>query len=126
MELTLTEIVQVEAPAAALTPVPPTVIVPVPPVAVMVGVPPQPFTSPAGVAIARPAGNASVNVSPVLAGAPPGFAIVKVSTEFWPTPTVVGLNAFVSVGSASTVRVALTPVVVTLAAPVMLAAFVLL
>ena len=126
MEVTLTEIVQVEAPAAALTPVPPTVRTPVPAVAVMVGVPPQPFTSPFGVPITRPAGSASVKVRPVRAGAPAGFVMVNVRTDAWLTPTVVGLNAFVSVGSACTVRVALTPVVVTLAAPVMLAAFVLL
>ena len=73
-----------------------------------------------------PAGKVSVKVRPVLAGAPAGFVIVKVSTEFCPTPTVDGLNAFVSVGSACTVSVALTPVVVTFAAPLMLPAFVLL
>ena len=95
---------------AAFTPVPPTVSTPVPAVAVIVGVPPQPFTSPLGVPMTAPAGNVSVKVRPVLAGAPAGFVIVKVSTEFCPTPTVVGLNAFVSVGSACTVSVALTPV----------------
>ena len=89
---------------AALTPVPPTVIVPVPAVAVIVGAPPQLFTSPLGVPMTAPAGSVSVKVSPVLAGAPAGFVIVKVSTEFCPTPTVVGLNALVSVGSACTVR----------------------
>ena len=46
--VTFTVIVQVEAPTAAFTPVPPTVIVPVPAVAVIVGVPPQPFTSAVG------------------------------------------------------------------------------
>ena len=111
---------------AAFTPVPPTVRTPVPAVAVMVGVPPQPFTRPFGVPIVRPGGNASVKVRPVRAGAPAGFAIVKVRTEFCPTPTVVGLKAFVSVGRACTVRVAFTPAVVTLAVPPILAASVLL
>ena len=124
-EVTLTWIVQLEAPMAALTPVPAMVIVPDPAVAVIVGVPPQPFTSPLGVPMTAPAGSASVKVSPVLAGAPAGFVIVKVSTEFCPTPTVVGLNAFVSVGSACTVRVAFTPVVVTLCVAEMFPAFVL-
>ena len=114
-----------EAPTAALTPVPPTVRTPVPAVAVMVGVPPQPFTSPFGVPITRPGGKPSVKVRPVRAGAPAGFVIVKVRTEFCPTPTVDGLNAFVSVGSDCTVSVALTPEVVILAVPVMLAASVL-
>ena len=123
--VTLTEIVQAEAPMAALTPVPAMVIVPDPAVAVIVGVPPQPFTSPLGVPMTAPAGSASVKVSPVRAGAPAGFVIVKVSTEFCPTPTVVGLNAFVSVGSACTVRVAFTPVVVTLCVAEMFPAFVL-
>ena len=67
----------------------------------------------------------SVKVSPVLAGAPAGFVIVKVKTEFCPTPTVVGLNAFVSVGSACTVSVAFTPVVSTRCVAEMLPAFVL-
>ena len=119
-------IVHVEAPAAALTPVPPTVRTPVPAVAVMVGVPPQPFTSPFGVPITRPGGKPSVKVRPLRAGAPAGLVMVKVSTEFCPTPTVVGLNALVSVGSACTVSVALTPVVSTRCAAEMLAAFVLL
>ncbi|MBL0140681.1 MAG: hypothetical protein IPP91_01105 [Betaproteobacteria bacterium] len=124
--VTFTVIVQTEAPMAALTPVPPTVIVPVPAVAVIVGVPPQPFTRPLGVPITAPAGSASVKVRPVRTGAPAGLLIVKVRTEFCPTPTVVGLNAFVSVGSACTVRVELTPEVSTRCVAEMLPALVLL
>ena len=124
-EVTFTEIVQVEGPTAALTPLA-TVMVPLPLVAVIVGVPPQVLESPFGVPMTAPAGSASVKVSPVRAGAPAGFAIVKVRTEFCPTPTVVGLNALVSVGSACTVSVALTPVVSTRCVAEMLAAFVLL
>ncbi len=66
-----------------------------------------------------------MNVSPVRAGAPGGFVIVKVRTAFCPTPTVVGANALASPGSADTVREAFTAVVVTLCAALMLPALVL-
>ncbi len=101
---TLTVIVQTEGPTAAFTPVPPTVKVPVPAVAVMVGVPPQLFTTPGTAAIARLGASASENVRPVRAGEPAGFVMVKVSVEDWPTPTVVGEKAFVSDGTGCTVR----------------------
>ena len=123
--VTLTAIVHVEAPRAAFTPVPPTVKVPVPGTAVIVGVPLQVPATPLGVAIARPGGKPSVKVRPLRAGAPAGLVMVKVRIEFWPTPTVAGLKALVSVGSDCTVSVALTAEVVTLAVPVMLAASVL-
>ena len=126
MLVTFTEIAQDEAPAAASAPPPATVRTPVPAVAVMVGVPPQPFTRPFGVPIARPAGSVSVKVRPVRAGAPAGLVMVKVSTEFCPTPTVVGLKALVSVGSDCTVSVALTPAVSMRCVPEMFTAFVLL
>ena len=64
-----------------------------------------------------PAGKVSVKVSPVLAGAPAGLVIVKVSTEFCPTPTVVGLNAFVSVGQRLHRERRVHAVVVTVAWP---------
>ena len=51
---------------------------------------------------------------------------MKVRVDAWFTPTVDGLKAFVSDGSAWTVSVALTPVVVTLAVALILAALVLL
>src|SRR5512139_2622618 len=126
VELTFTEIVQLEAPAPASTPVPPTVNTPVPLVAVTVGVPLQVPATPLGVAITRPAGSVSVKVRPDLAGAPAGLVIVKVSTAVWFTPTVDGLKALVSVGSACTVSVELTPVVSTRCVAERLPAFVLL
>ena len=97
---------------AAFTPVPPTVKTPVPAVAVIVGVPPQPFPGAVGRADDQARRQRVGEGEPARAGAPAGFVIVKVRTEFCPTPTVVGLNAFVSVGSACTVSVAFTPVVV--------------
>src|SRR5438034_5941830 len=104
--------VQVEAPTAAFTPVPPMVKVPVPAVAVMVGAPPQLFTTFGVPAMTRLAGKVSVKVRLVRAGAPAGLVMVKVSVEVCPTPTVVGAKALVSAGIACTVR----PEVVTLLA----------
>src|SRR5471032_1734244 len=92
------------APAAALTPAPPMVKVPVPGTPVMVGAPPQLLSMLAGVAITTPAGNASLNVRFVRAGAPAGFAIVNVSVEDTPAPAGVGANALVSEARPWTVR----------------------
>src|SRR5258706_14663262 len=103
-EVTSTATVHVEAPAAAFTPLPPIAKVPVPATAVTVGVPPQPFTTFGVPAITRLAGNVSVKVSPVRAGEPAGFVIVKVSVDVCPTPTVVGAKALVSAGRLCTVR----------------------
>jgi hypothetical protein len=105
----LTVIVQLEAPAATLTPLPATVNEPAPAVAVMVGVPPQLFTTDGVAAITSPDGNVSVNVIPDCANAPAEFVNVNVSVEGRLTPTVAGLNALVSVGWVETVSVLLTP-----------------
>src|SRR5471032_3485938 len=101
--VTSTDTVQLEAPAAAFTPPPPMVKVPVPAVAVMVGPPPQLFTTFGTAAITTPAGNASLKVSAVRAGAPAGFATEKVSVLDWPTPIAAGANALVSDGTDCTV-----------------------
>src|SRR5258707_5810902 len=71
---------------------------PVPAAAVMVGAPPQLFTTFGAVAITRLAGKVWVKVRLVLAGAPAGLVMVKVSVEVCPTPTVVGAKALVSTG----------------------------
>src|SRR5207244_11879213 len=78
--------------------------VPVPAVAVIVGVPPQLLTTLGVAAISTLAGSASLKVRPVLAGAPAGLVIVKVSVLVCPTPIVAGANALVSAGTACTVR----------------------
>src|SRR5258708_2799986 len=88
---------------AALTPLPPMVKVPVPAVAVIVGAPPQLFTTFGVPAITTLAGSVSVKVSADLAGDPAGFVTVKVSVEVCPTPTVVGAKALVSAGRGCTV-----------------------
>src|SRR5258706_10271137 len=77
LEVTSTVTVQVEAPAAALTPLPPMVKVPVPAVAVMVGAPPQLFTTFGVPAITTLAGSVSLKVSPVLAEGPAVVVSVK-------------------------------------------------
>src|SRR5450631_4325158 len=122
---TSTLTVQVLAPAAALTPVPATVKVPAPATAVMVGAPPQLFTTFGVGAITRLAGSASVNVRLVRAMAPAGLAMVKVSVLGWPMPTVAGANALVSVGSARTVSPDAVTELVTFCVAPMLAAVLL-
>src|SRR5450432_1048624 len=97
--VTSTDTVQLEAPAAAFTPLPPMAKVPVPAVAVTVGAPPQLFTTFGTAAITRPPGSVSVKVSAVRAGAPAGLAMANVSVLVCPTPTVAGANALVSAGS---------------------------
>ncbi len=119
---TSTDTVQELAPAVAFTPAPPMANVPVPEVAVTVGAPPQPFRTFGVAAITRPAGSASLKVSPVRAGAPAGLVIVKVSVEDWPTPTVDGAKALVSAGTLCTVRLLAVTALVTRAVPVMFAA----
>src|SRR5258706_8576873 len=102
--MTFTVTVPPEAPTASFAPVPPTVKVPAPATAVMVGAPPQPFTTPGAAASTTPAGNVSVKVRLVRAGDPTGLVMVKVRTELWPTPTVVGANAWVSAGNGCRAR----------------------
>src|SRR5258706_9120030 len=95
--------------------------VPVPAVAVMVGTPPQLFTTFGVAAITRLAGSVSVKVSPVLAGAPAGLEMVKVSVAVCPTPTVVGAKALVSAGRLCTVSPELATLLVIRAVPLILA-----
>src|SRR5258708_309778 len=99
--------------------------VPVPATAVMVGAPPQLFTHFGAAAITTPAGSVSLKVSPVLAGDPAGFVIVKVSVLVCPTPTLVGAKALVSAGRLCTASPELVTLLVILAVALMLA-FVLL
>ncbi len=121
LEVTSTVTVQVLAPIAALTPVPPMVKVPVPAVAVTVGAPPQPFTTFGVAAITRLAGKVSLKVRLVRAGEPAGLVMVKVSVEVCPTPTVVGAKALVSAGTLCTVSPELVTLLVSRAVPPMLA-----
>src|SRR5258708_7302683 len=91
------------------------------PAAVRVGAPRQPFTTFGVAAITRPAGSVSLKVSPVLAGAPAGLAMVKVSVELCPMPTVAGAKAFVSDARPTTVRPEEPTLLVTRAVALMLA-----
>src|SRR5258706_14790480 len=75
--VTSTLTVQVEAPTAALTPLPPMVKVPVPAAAATVGAPPQLFTTFGVPAVTRLAGKVSVKVRTVRAGEPAGWGSVK-------------------------------------------------
>src|SRR5450631_1569041 len=100
---TSTLTVQVLAPTAAFTPLPPMVKVPVPAVAVIVGAPPQLFTTFGTAAMTTPAGSASLKVSRVRAGDPAGLVTVKVSVLVCPTPIVAGTNALVNAGRLCTV-----------------------
>src|SRR5476649_2459010 len=97
-------IVHVTRAAAEFSPHPPGENVAVPATAVMVGAPPQLFTTLGTAAITTPAGNTSLKVSDVRAGDPAGFATVKVRVEVCPTPMVEGANALVSAGWLCTVR----------------------
>ncbi len=119
---TSTDTVQVEAPAAAFTPEPPIAKVPAPATAVTVGAPPQLFTTFGVAAITSPPGSASLKVSPVRAGELAGLAMVKVSVEAWPCPTVAGTKALVSTGWPCTVRLLEVTALVTRAVAVMFAA----
>jgi hypothetical protein len=96
LEVTLTLILQLDAPAAAFTPVPPTEKTLVPAVAVIVGAPPQPLTTPGVPAMTTPGGKLSVNVRPVRAGPVAGLVMVKVRTEVPPRPMMAGANSLVS------------------------------
>src|SRR5476649_2912472 len=96
---TSTLTVQVLAPTAAFTPLPPMVKVPVPATAVMVGAPPQLFTTFGTAAITTPPGSASLKVSAVRAGEPTGLVTVNVRVEVCPTPMVAGANTLVSDGT---------------------------
>src|SRR5450631_4085357 len=120
--VTSTDTVQLEAPAAAFTPPPPMVKVPVPAVAVMVGAPPQLFTTFGTAAITTPAGSASLKVRFARAGEPTGLVMVKVSVLGWLTPIVEGTNALVSDGSGCTVSDDAVTLLVMRAVPPMLAA----
>src|SRR5476649_163094 len=77
--------------------------VPAPATAVMVGAPPQLFTTFGTAAMTTPAGSASLKVSTARAGEPAGLVTVKVSVEVCPTPIVAGANALVSAGRLCTV-----------------------
>src|SRR5476649_1213595 len=93
-----------------------------PATAVMVGAPPQLFTTFGTAAITTPAGSASLKVRLVRAGDPTGFVTVKVRVEVWPTPTVVGANALVSAGTGCTESDEAVTLLVTRAVAPMLAA----
>ena len=99
----------------------------VPFAAVNAGVPHCPLVvGTGGLAIVSPAGSVSVKESPVRFTAPPAVLVtVKVRVVVWPRPRFAAANAFVSMGSDCTVRVALTPVVVTRCVAEMFPAFVL-
>ena len=105
LPVTLTAIVQV---AAAATSTPVTVITPLPAVAVIVGDAPQFIaTTPFGVPTIIPAGNVSVNPSPVCATAPvPVFVTLNVSSVFRLTATACGVvgSALVNLGRGMTTR----------------------
>src|SRR5450432_2837156 len=120
--VTSTDTVQLEAPAAAFTPPPPMVKVPVPAVAVMVGAPPQLFTTFGTAAITTPPGSASLKVRLVRAGEAAGLVTVNVSVLVCPTPIVVGANALVSAGTGCTVSDEAVTLLVTRAVAPMLAA----
>src|SRR5258706_15421431 len=94
--------------------------VPVPAAAVMVGAPPQPFTTFGVAAMTTPAGNASGKGGEVRGGGPAGLEMVKVSVLTCPTPMVVGANALVSAGRLCTVRPELVTLLVILAVSLML------
>src|SRR5258708_10431318 len=102
--VTSTLTVQVLAPTAALTPLPPMVKVPVPAVAVMVGAPPQLFTTFGTAAITRLAGSESLKVRPVRAEEPAGLVMGKLSVEVCPPPMVAGAKALLSAGRPRTLR----------------------
>src|SRR6185312_2223562 len=93
---------------------------PVPATAVMVGAPPQLFTTFGVAAIASPACRASLKVSAVRAGEPAGLVTVKVSVAVWPTPRVDAEKAFVSDGRPCTVSPLEVTALVILAVPTML------
>src|SRR5450631_414274 len=96
-----------------------------PAAAVMVGAPPQLFTTFGTAAITTPAGSASLKVRLVRAGAAAGLVIVKVRVEACPTPTVAGTNALVRAGRLCTVRqLAVTALVTRAVAPMLPAALV--
>jgi hypothetical protein len=91
--------------------------------AVALAVPPQEFVSPLGVATTKPAGNASVNAAPVSATPfAAEFVSVNVSVLVPFSAIVVGENALLMLGGATTVRLAVAvppvPPFVELTAPV--------
>lgn len=69
-------------------------------------VPPHPSLAFAGFATIKPAGNASVNATPVNATVVFGLLKVNVSVVVWPGGTTADPNAFAIVGGATTVIVA--------------------
>ena len=98
-----------------------------PEAAVAVGVPPQVFANPFGVAITRPVGRASLKATPVRAtGLVAGLVIVKVNVAFPLLRGIVGtLNALLMVGGAAPLSIAVlltapVPPFVELTAPVVL------
>src|SRR5476649_571021 len=119
--VTLTVTVQVLGPTAEFTPVPPTVKTAAPATAVMVGAPPQLFTTFGIAAITTFAGNVSVKVSPLCAGDPAEFVMVKVSVELCATPTLIGTNALVSDGLETVRPLEVTLFVTRAVAPILAA-----
>ena len=79
-----------------------------------------------GLATSRPAGSASLTEIPERFTGPDVLSMVKASVVVCPMPRFAAPNALVRMGSACTTSWAFTPAVVTLAAPEMFAAFVLL
>jgi hypothetical protein len=119
-ESTFTETVQLELMAT----VPPVTPIEVLPAAPPLIVKPQGLVKPGVPATTRPDGNGSLTATPVRATVlAAGFVIVKVRTELVLTVTLVGANALLIVGGATTVKVAeaVPPVpVVALTLPVVL------
>jgi hypothetical protein len=93
-----------EAPAAI---VPPARLTAPDPAAAVIVPPPHEPASPFGVATVIPAGNVSVNETPVSAAVfPDGFVMVKLSVELPFGEMAVGENALAIDGGATTVRLA--------------------
>jgi len=94
---------RVHDPLAATVP-PDRLIVPLP--ATAVGVPPQKLLKPLGVATTNPAGKVSLKATPRAETLVLGFVMVKVKVETPLSGIVVGLNALLIVGGATTVTLA--------------------
>jgi hypothetical protein len=103
-ESKFTEIAQLVPGAALVPPVRPMEVLPAAPPVI---VPPQVLVTPGVPATTRPDGNASLTARPVRATVlAAGFVIVRVKTELALATTLVGANALLIVGGATTVKVA--------------------
>ena len=122
----VTKIVTVQLASPAPISTPATVIVLMPAVAVrdsaipvvLIQLPPKVT----GLATTKPAGRVSVKPRSLAAAAAAGLVIVKVRIEVSPLPIRVGLNALVSAGCATIVRVALALLVMPADKPLILPA----